>query len=264
MHDSAAHQQITGVVLVLQAILGANLTGAYLHGSIALGGLGPDSDLDILLVLSDDPSKAQRKEILSSLLNLSQPFPRPTTARRCIEVIAYNTHDLAQMQNPMRAAFLYGEWLRAEFLAGAGLVPFVSPDNLLIAAQAGQNAKALLGPDLVDLLPPVPITMMRDALAQALPHLLASLTGDERNVLLTLARMWRSAAHGDFLPKDKAAYWAADRLQGQNAALLVTAAKAYRGKARDNYDKSAVQVAAAADYLAQCIRNCLAAPITSP
>ncbi|GEM_PF-6550602 len=51
--------------------------------------------------------------------------------------------------------------------------------------------------------------------------------GDERNVVLALARIWFSAATGTIAPKDVAANWALERLPqehrphpGQRAGLL--------------------------------------------
>src|SRR5690606_18364981 len=70
---------------------------------------------------------------------------------------------------------------------------------------------------------------------QALPALLDSLEGDERNVLLTLTRMWRTLATGDFVPKDAAAGWAVARLPAEHAAVLATARDAYLGIRRDDW-----------------------------
>ena len=65
---------------------------------------------------------------------------------------------------------------------------------------------------------------------QSLPGLIAGIKGDERNVILTLARMWLTAAVGDFQPKDVAAEWAIPRLPKEQGALLDLARTAYRGE----------------------------------
>jgi hypothetical protein len=90
---------------------------------------------------------------------------------------------------------------------GAGEVPrpVSDPEFTLVLAQARQEARALVGPAAAELLPPIPDDHVRQAMRDVLPSLLANLTGDEGNVLLTLARMSRTATTGEFVTKDAAA-----------------------------------------------------------
>lgn len=61
---------------------------------------------------------------------------------------------------------------------------------------------------------------IRLAIRDALPILLDGLSGDERDVLLTLARMWRTAQMGDLMSKDHAASWAAAKMPITEADML--------------------------------------------
>lgn len=56
-----------------------------------------------------------------------------------------------------------------------------------------------------------------------------SVEGDERNVLLTLARMWTTLATGRFVSKDAAADWARPQLSEHAAGTLALAREAYLG-----------------------------------
>lgn len=96
--------------------------------------------------------------------------------------------------------------------------------------------------------------------AIALPDLLRDLRGDERNVVLTLARMWRTASDGAIVPKDEAAAWTTARLAPDDAALLDLAARAYRGEATDDW----VPRAAAAATLAGHLHDAVLAALTTP
>src|SRR5690606_9050832 len=95
-----------------------------------------------------------------------------------------------------------------------------SADLLLVLAQARQRALSLFGPAAAELLPAIAAADVRRAMRDALPALLADFSGDERNVLLTLARMWRTAVVGDFVGKEVAALWASERLEGPIAETL--------------------------------------------
>ena len=54
--------------------------------------------------------------------------------------------------------------------------------------------------------------------------------GDERNVVLTLSRIWYSAATGKIAPKDVAANWVMERLPVQHQPVLLEAQQAYLGQ----------------------------------
>ena len=72
-------------------------------------------------------------------------------------------------------------------------------------------------------------------MADTLPTLPPRLRGDERNVLLTLTRLWRTAATGEFVTKDAAAAWAIPQLSDQEAATLDYARRAYLGEIVDDW-----------------------------
>jgi hypothetical protein len=118
-----------------------------------------------------------------------------------------------------------------------------------VLAQARQEARALVGPAAAELLPPIPDDHVRQAMRDVLPSLLANLTGDERNVLPTLARMWRTVTTGEFVTKDAAAEWAIPRLRDDIAAVLVCARDAYRGRTNDTWETHQTEVRQAASYL---------------
>ncbi len=255
--------QIAQTITALQTVLGPNMLGAYLHGSAISGGLRGQSDIDIMLVLRADPSPSEFRLVLHSLMRLSSRHPRRESRRRCLEVIAFRAQDMVHPRCPQRAAFLYGEWLRAGFMAGAALSPHEKADHTLILAQARGQSQALYGPPVQAFLPPMSQPLIRKAIGLALPDLLNGLAGDERNVMLTLARMWRSASHGDFLPKDQAAAWAIAQLPAQECAVLNLARKGYLGTEVDDYKAIGAQAADLAESLTAHIRQALKGNTTS-
>ncbi len=128
------------------------------------------------------------------------------------------------------------------------------PEYTLVLAQAGQEAISLVGPTREHLLPSVPHGDVRRAIADALPALIGNLAGDERNVLLTLARMWYTLETGTFAPKDAAAEWALPLVSSETAAALALAQAAYRGAAVDDWQSHPLLAGQAADELAHQVR----------
>ncbi|MFC3072978.1 aminoglycoside adenylyltransferase domain-containing protein [Shinella pollutisoli] len=233
----------------LRGLFGDALRAVYLHGSAVSGGLRPGSDVDLLAVLDRPMAEAERESLLSALLRLSGRHPAPRGGPRCIEVMVFLTADLAAADYPARVEFLYGEWLRQAFAAGQRPVPVRDPENTLVLAQARRQARPLIGPAAGTLLPDIPAGQVRRAMRDALPALLAGLEDDARNVLLTLARMWRTAETGAFVAKGDAAAWAAARMPAGEAETLAAARAAYLGGTADERADRQAAVRATAAYL---------------
>lgn len=243
----AAPDQIAQVAAALRRVCGEGLLALYLHGSAAGGGLRPQSDLDVLAVLDRAMSDAQRRALLAALLPLSGRHPAPPGGPRSVEVMVFAQSALSR--HDAQAEFVYGEWLRDSFESGTVPAPATDPDHLLVLAQARRRAIPLLGPDPREILPEISPRQVRHAMRDALPALLDGLQGDERNTLLTLARMWHTARTGRFADKDAAAGWAIARLDRADAALLDAARQAYLGEGRDDWRGREAEVRRAADSL---------------
>jgi streptomycin 3"-adenylyltransferase len=221
----------------------------YLHGSAVAGGLHPGSDVD-LLVVTDQPTTPEVRECLvAELRKVSGRHPADPNGPRPLELIVFQRADLMRSVYPVRSEFVYGEWLGEEFEAGVVPKPVSDPEFTLLLAQARQNAKILIGPDPATLLPIIPETDIRRAIGDALPALLDTLEGDERNVLLTLVRMWRTLTTGEFVSKDVAAEWAMVRLPAEPATLIACAREAYLGMKKNDWQTRRPEVRQVADDL---------------
>ncbi|RUS65781.1 Streptomycin 3''-adenylyltransferase [Saezia sanguinis] len=238
---------------IIQQQLAESLLAVCLHGSAAAGGLRPHSDVDILAIVSQPMSAAARQSLAAELMQVSGRSPSDLNnpnGRRPLEVIVFLSTDLAALPYPARCEFMYGEWLRAQYEAGDMPQPVSDPELTLILAQARQQAKGLLGPDMDELLPVVHPSDIRRAIKDAVPALMQGLQGDERNVLLTLARMWQTLATGGFVSKDEAANWAVPRLPAPQARVLLQARDAYLNGDHTDWisDHTAIQQTADALY----------------
>jgi aminoglycoside 9-adenylyltransferase len=241
-------EEALAALRAVEAVLGRPPLAAVLSGSAVDGGLRPLSDVDLLVVVEVAPDDDARRRLASALMAMSGRYGGGGPVRP-LDVTLVRHADVLPWRYPPTRAFAYGEWLRAAYEAGAGPAPGPHPDLAITLAQARAIGVALRGPAARDLLDPVPDSDLHRALRDALPALLGDLRGDERNVLLTLARMWRTAATGEFVPKDAAAAWAAPRLPGELAAWLELAGGAYLGDREDDWRGREAEVGALAERL---------------
>jgi aminoglycoside 9-adenylyltransferase len=127
----------------------------------------------------------------------------------------------------------------------------------ILLSQAREHNIPLAGCALSEILGPVPKEDLRRAMRECLPALSGWLKGDERNVILTFARIWLTTVTGEFRPKDAAAEWAIPRLPKEQAALLECAAKAYRGEYTDQWEGLDSEVEALVNTMKREIESCL-------
>lgn len=219
---------------LLRHRLGPTLVAVYLHGSAAAGGLRKHSDVDLLAVVDEVLPASARARLAADLMTVSGHYPFDPMGRRPLEVIIFRLADLERMTYPARAEFVYGEWLRHTLERGAVPQAHTSPEYTLLLAQAREEALPLAGPNLAELVSKIPSDIIGRAIGDLLPELVSSVAGDERNVLLTLARMWVTLATGQFVAKDAAADWARPKLSDQAAEALTLARDGYLGGGENN------------------------------
>lgn len=81
--------------------------------------------------------------------------------------------------------------------------------------------------------------------------------GDERNIVLTLARIWYSASTGQIAPKDVAAAWVLERLPDEHRAVVCEAREAYLGTKEDRWEACMAQTTAFIGHAKSAIERIL-------
>lgn len=224
--------EVPRVLAVLHRTLADNVIAAYLFGSACAGGLRPQSDLDLLVAVTRPVTGAARENLVAELLTISGRGASCGPSRP-LEVTVVVRDDVVPWRFPPRCDLVFGEWLRDAFLAGEIAPAAASPDLAIVLTTLLQHHRVLIGAPAAAVFDPVPAADLRRAILACLPSLLNDLRGDERNVLLTLARMWVTLDTGDILSKDAAAQWVLDRLPADLAPVLALARSAYLGEALD-------------------------------
>jgi predicted nucleotidyltransferase len=69
---TVVHEQGGHVGQVVREILGADAIGAYLHGSAVLGGLKPNSDIDVLAISRRPTTDAEKARLIARLTEISR------------------------------------------------------------------------------------------------------------------------------------------------------------------------------------------------
>jgi streptomycin 3"-adenylyltransferase len=229
------------------------VVGLYLYGSAVIDGLRPDSDVDLLLLTQRSLRHDEREGLLQLLLNTSGRRALSTPGRP-IELTSVALHDIVPWTYPPVCDFLYGEWLRDEL--GEGRVPerHVNPDLALLLTSLQQHSQVLTGIRPTEALQPVPAQDLRRSVKDSLGSLLDDLVGDERNVLLTLARMVVTLDTGQIVSKDEAARHVIPMLNPRGRSAMTLALRGYLGEVHDHWSDQRIALEETAAALAARIR----------
>ncbi len=256
----APEEQIEAVVHALNAAVEPGiLSGVYLYGSGVHGGLGPDSDLDVLAVADRPMRPEERQTLVERILPISGRATRPASWRP-VDLTVVVESDVRPWRYPPRLELQYGEWLRDAFVGDDPPVAGPSPDLAIVLTAVRAAARPLVGPPAERLLDPVPPADLGRAMLDELPQLLTELKADTRNVVLTLARMWTTSVTGEVRSKADAAAWVLERLPAAHRPVLEVARAAYLGERLDRWDGQRAAARAYADFVADRIGSAAALP----
>jgi aminoglycoside 9-adenylyltransferase len=244
------------VVNIVTDALGDSITAMYLFGSSVVGGLRPNSDLDFLIVVEQPLSEDMRRQLVTEIMKVSGRKALAGPARP-VELTVVVQSEVVPWRYPPKREFQYGEWLRADFEKGYLPQPVHDPDLAVIITKVRDHGLALLGVSAKELFEPVSIEDIRHGTRESLPTLMADFHGDERNVLLTLARMWLTLSTGKVVPKDVAAAWAIAHLPTEHREVLELARCAYLGECTDNWQLYEQQAKDVAGFMEQAIQQLL-------
>jgi streptomycin 3"-adenylyltransferase len=253
--DNETEKQIAQCLSLVKDVLGQDLLGVYLYGSSVVGGLQKYSDID-LFVVSDRPTTREEKaRLVARMLTISSADYR--NSQRPIEMTIAVKSEINPWHYPPTFDFQYGDWLRKEFENGH-IEPWptrVMPDLALLITQVLLAGKPLLGPAPDQLLDTVPYRDFMIATAEELDGLVANLTGDTRNVLLTFARIWSTVETDTIRSKPDAAAWVISRLPAEYQPVIRRARAICVGETYEHWDDIEALVQPCADFMVGGIKE---------
>lgn len=237
MHASlppALGAQVAQAAAIISHHLRDNLVAIHLFGSALHGGLKPLSDVDLLVVVKEPLRGDIGNALMAELLNASAP-PGVNEAIRPLEVTMVARSRITPWRHPVRRELQFGEWLRADIEAGRFEGSIVDPDVTILLSKVLLHGTSLVGPEPRELFGPIPTSDVMQALLETAAQWNApeDWAGEERHIVLALARMWFTASTGAITSKDDAAHWLAERLPEEHRTIVLGAAAAYRGEADD-------------------------------
>jgi aminoglycoside adenylyltransferase-like protein len=185
--------------------LGDDLVAVWLGGSGALGGVAPDSDVDLVAVCAAAPAPATARAVAAGLADLAMTWPL-----RGLELVLYPRAALAAPA--ARPGFVVNLNAGPRMPYRLSLDPASEPPHwfLLDLAILRDHGRPLAGPPPRELIGPIPRRRVLEALGESLAWHRAHQSALQQAVL-NACRGWRFTEEGVWSSKDDAGAWALAR-----------------------------------------------------
>jgi streptomycin 3"-adenylyltransferase len=237
-------EQVERFTRLLSALLGSELVGVYLHGSLVFGSFNPErSDVDQLVVVARPLSRETRREIARRLLQSSQqPCP--------FEITFVQEAALHSGEYPIAFEFHYSELWREwtqqhreneEWQWGIDREQR-DPDLTGQVAITQRHGIVLLGEPVKRILPELPEEQITACFLQDCADALADIVGNPLYGILNPCRTLYFLETGHFCSKDEAGDRARDWLPVTEQGVVQQALGIYRGDLPEiAFDRAALQ-----------------------
>ncbi|HYO48454.1 MAG TPA: aminoglycoside adenylyltransferase domain-containing protein [Chloroflexia bacterium] len=246
----------------LTQILGDNLVGVYLHGSLAMGCFNPErSDIDAIVVVRHGLGLTTRKRLAEMFLRHSKE-PAP------VEISFLREQDTKQWQHPLPFDFHYSEAWRTRYEEGLADDQWEGWNNstqkdLDLAAHIMVTRKRgirLYGRPPSEVLPAVPhddyVDAILDDYRAARDQLNDTLKANPVYFVLNACRICAYLTNRAILSKEEGAIWALATLGAEYQEVITRALEIYRGD-REEHDLGSADVTDFTQQMDQQLRATL-------
>jgi streptomycin 3"-adenylyltransferase len=219
------HSLLAPVVADLAALLGDNLVGVYLHGSLAMGCFHPaTSDMDMLIVLDEDIPFAAKRAVVATLMEHEVRLPG-----KGIEMSAMQRRALDAWRYPPPFLLHYSSGHTQRYLEDPNYLcgGFEDPDlgaHLTVVYHRGLR---LTGEPIAEVFHPIPIADYLAAIWYDLEDIEEHILAEPVYNVLNLCRTLRYVREGVVGSKAEGGAWARECLSGAHCAVAQAALAAY-------------------------------------
>ncbi|HWO78150.1 MAG TPA: aminoglycoside adenylyltransferase domain-containing protein [Bacillus sp. (in: firmicutes)] len=206
------------------------LTGIYMHGSLAMDCFHPEtSDIDLLIVVSDPLSFSAKQAIMRDLVALTSIYPR-----KGLEMSIILEKDAREPVYPMPFELHYGtEWGKRFLQDQSDLCEGgVDPDLTAHIAVTLARGKCLFGKGMTEVFSPIPREDYLKSIYYDIKDAQAGILLEPVYTILNLCRTLQYVREGKVLSKKEGGEWGLTHLPQKFVPIIRLALDVYRDKVK--------------------------------
>lgn len=234
-------------------IFGADLTGVYLHGSMAMGCFQPDkSDIDFIIVIKDNITDKQKLMFMNEVVELNKAAPSKGIELSIVKE-AYCKEFLYPTPFELHFSNMHLQWFRDN---PTDYIQKMNGTDKDLAAHFKIIKKygiALYGSPIDDVFADVPRNNYIDSILCDIEEAKEEILENPVYIILNLCRVAAFLKHDLVISKKQGGEWALQNLSDKYHTLVLNALQSYELGTEMNIDKEEAQ--GFADYMLYLIRG---------
>lgn len=234
-------------------IFGADLTGVYLHGSMAMGCFQPDkSDIDFIIVIKDNITDKQKLMFMNEVVELNKAAPSKGIELSIVKE-AYCKEFLYPTPFELHFSNMHLQWFRDN---PKDYIQKMNGTDKDLAAHFKIIKKygiALYGSQIDDVFADVPRNNYIDSILCDIEEAKEEILENPVYIILNLCRVAAFLKHDLVISKKQGGEWALQNLSDKYHTLVLNALQSYELGTEMNIDKEEAQ--GFADYMLYLIRG---------
>ena len=210
------------------AILGDTMVGFYVHGSLAFGCFSWErSDLDFLVVVSEEPTAGQKHALIRILLDLEEAAPQKgfemsVVTEDAVNPFVYPTPYVLHYSGAWREAY------RTDLDGTCRRLRGYDPDLAAHITVTRAVGFALYGKPIGEVFAPVPTEQYLDSIRLDIENAREDIHENPVYVILNLCRVLGYIKEGLVLSKEGGGMWGIANLPAEFVPLITNALAYYR------------------------------------
>jgi predicted nucleotidyltransferase len=226
--------QVTALCAAFRQLLGTELTGIYLHGSLVMGCFNPhSSDLDLLVMVESKLDHSSKRQLAMMLLEVSlTPCP--------VEVSILTQDTLQHWHHPCRYTLHYSEMWRDAFLEALTADDHPhwqpeqgDPDLAAHITVLNHRGLCLVGRSINQVFPTIPEADYLDAILGDVFDAFKAPVSNPAYAVLNACRTCAFIRSGLVCSKREGGLWALQVLPERYHTLIQTALQIYEGTSEE-------------------------------
>lgn len=220
---------LDSIVGKFKDILGENLVGIYLHGSLAMGCYTNKSDIDIIVLIRKALDTASKKSIIKSIMDLND------LPRKGIEMSIVLERYAKEFIYPTPFELHYSDYHRERYLSDSKYLCHNSTDKDLAAhfTIIIHRGICLYGREIKEAFGSVPGEYYMDSIFYDIENAREDIIGNPVYITLNLCRVLYYIKENAICSKLEAGNWAREVISDKYRGVVEDAVRAYKG----NLDK---------------------------
>lgn len=208
-------------------ILGKNLIGIYLHGSMAMGCFNPDkSDIDLIIVIEDDMTDAQKLVLMNHIVSLNRQAPPKGLEISVVKRIYCNPF---VYPTPFELHFspTHLQWFHNE---PQDYVEKMKGEDIDLAAHftiIGKYGIVLWGERIENVFAPVPKQNYIDSICADVENAKEDIQEEPVYIILNLCRILAFIKESLCLSKEEGGKWGMEHLPAEYHSIVAEALACY-------------------------------------